>query len=167
MTMEKKLFNRLKESMSSFNTGNMLDVPLNGGFDLEPLPTMSARHMRPSMWVITNLQTVLEQYAPNTRERWISAINLLRYLGYTVKWEDHTKCPEVFWVNTEGNAEDEAAYINDVFNRDYIQEKLDATNNPNALSGEQVYAFMKESMANAGHEVILIDSISQDSTVKS
>jgi len=65
------------------------------------------------------LRDALEKTTPNTPERWTCAYNLLTYMGYQTKWEDQTKCPEVFWFNTEGNGKEEAQMIEDIFNKDY------------------------------------------------
>lgn len=163
--MEKQLFERLKASMKSFNTAPLFDIPL-GGYTTGSLPIMAGRDMGPSIQMILKYQTILEQYAPNTRERWISAINLLRYMRYTVKWEDESKCPEVYWINTEGNGDAEAKMIDDIFNRDYVKERLAESKSPKLLDTTEMYELLKSHVAKAGHG-FTIDSLTQDSTEQS
>lgn len=168
--MEKKLFNRLKESMLSFNTNPLLDIPTGGYVATEAKPRASwdMRGMAPrnmSMWMLTKLQSVLESHAPGTFGRWYSAAQMLTYMGYTVKWDDETKCPQVFWVNTEGNAEQEAQMIQDIMHRDY--EENPRLTVPSEFDGKQTLELMKHAM-NGTLTPTIIDSISDlKSTVQS
>lgn len=122
--------NALRESLKSpiFNAGALFDIPtgkfmsseiLNGGISRSAyIPGL--RRMGPNINIVIKLRDALEKTVPHTSERWACAYNLLRYMGYQTKWEDQTKCPEVFWMNTEGNGEEEAQMIEDIFNKDYL-----------------------------------------------
>ena len=122
----------LRESLKSpiFNAGALFDIPTGkfmgtemlNGTDLFKLWTPTVRRTSPNISIIIRLRDSLEKTIPNTPERWNCAYNLLRYMGYQTKWEDQTKCPEVFWFNTEGNGAEEAQMIEDIFNKDYRDE---------------------------------------------
>lgn len=167
--MEAKLFDRLKESMQQFNVGDMLDIPtgkfLNGGLNRGDFVVHAAfpNKTGPNYTLISKWMVELEKLKPNTPERWLAAGRLLQYMGYTVTWKGD-ECPDVHWINTEGNAEDEAKMIDDFFNRDYLSEpRLDLSH----LSGDVAYAKMQEMLNCWTKPAIICDSISQDSTEKS
>lgn len=150
------------------NTGSLLDIPTGKYWeDSDPLKGLTGQAVLcksgPSIQLITKLWALVEEYEPNTLSRWISAYNLLRAIGYDVRWEDESKCPEVFWINTEGNGEDEAKMIHDIFHRDYkLEPKADF---PEGLSGTELYEWFKG--LSSKEPLIVIDSISQETTAKS
>ncbi|ABY63291.1 hypothetical protein ST201phi2-1p468 [Pseudomonas phage 201phi2-1] len=166
--MENTLFNKLTESMQSFNTSPLFDIPtgkyLEGGDLLKGLAGHAVLHKGgPSIQLITKLWALVEEYEPNTVSRYTAAYHLLRVMGYDVRWEDTTKCPDVFWINTEGNGEDEAKMIHDILHRDYkLEPKADL---PEGLSGAELYEWFKG--INNKEPVLIIDSISQESTPQS
>lgn len=167
--MEASLFKRLKESMLQFNTGGVLDIPLgqyvaaNGDpTQFDPPPVYPSK-TGPNWTLVAKWMVELEKLKPNTHSRWLAAGKLLQYMGYSVTWKGDA-CPEVHWINTEGNAEDEAKMIDDLFNRDYqCEPRLDLSH----LSGDVAYAKMQEMLNCWTKSVIVCDSISQDSTHKS
>lgn len=168
--MEAKLFGRLKGSMSQFNIPGFLDIPLgqyvaaNGDpTQFDPPPVYPSK-TGPNYTLIGKWLVELEKLKPNTQERWQAAGRILQYMGYAVTWKGEDTCPEVHWINTEGNAEDEAKMIDDFFNRDYLSEpRLDLSQ----LDGDTAFAKMKEMLNCWTKPVIICDSISQDSTEKS
>lgn len=168
--MEAKLFDRLKGSMAQFNTGAMLDIPtgkfVDGGLKRGDFVVHAARPRMtgPNYTLIGKWLAELEKLKPNTPERWQAAGRILQYMGYAVTWKGDDTCPEVHWINTEGNAEDEAKMIDDFFNRYYLSEpRLDLSQ----LDGDVAYAKMREMLNCWTKPVIICDSISQDSTEKS
>lgn len=164
--MESSLFKRLTDSMKEVSTHPMLDIPtgqfVDGGIKQGEMITYAAypRKTGPNYALIARLMTTLEQLEPNTRERWVAATNLLNCIGYSVTWKGCDVCPEVLWINTEGNADQEAKMIHDILHRDYTKEpRVDVSQ----LDGDAFYAKMKE-ILNSGATPFVVDSVSQDST---
>lgn len=150
-----------RRSKPAFNVGKLFDIPtgkmLNEGLTQGGLTTFVTLPRRDgsTMMAIHRLMTMVKMYAPNTRERWACAVSALRSLGYRVEWEDETQCPKVYWVNTEGNADDEAKFINDILNKDYMMSTPDP--DTVAMARDVISAFK---LAQGKDEIILIDSIS-------
>lgn len=124
--METKLFDKLNGRMPVFNKP-LLDIQegkWHSGFPEGGITTFSVVPNRsmPNITFLTKMLNTVKSYAPNTHERWCSAYNFLRYLGYHVVWDDLALCPSVHWINTEGNADDEAAFIHDILHKDYTVE---------------------------------------------
>lgn len=119
--MKADIFNQLTQRLPQLDIKSLPNMPTSG-FKRGELAMVYATPPSngKSMGYLSQLMEQNRKFAPNTVERWTTAVHLLRYMGYTVEWEDQSECPVVFWVNTEGNGDAEAKMIDGILNYDYL-----------------------------------------------